>query len=258
MPRDERTSRDRLGLSAAADPGDAAALRDVLAGGDLRLLGLLAGASNHTFLAEARHGGRTELAVYKPRDGEAPLWDFPEGTLWRREIAAYEVASALGWEGVHVPVTVAGEGPFGVGAVQAFVEHDPARHFFLLRKGREAAFMRVAVFDAIVNNADRKGGHTLLGADGRVWLVDHGTCFAEEPKLRTVVWDFAGEPLPEDLLGDVRAAAAHLGAGPLADRLCELLSPAEAAATAERAGAVAREGRFPEPGPDRHVPWPPI
>ena len=253
MPGDERAPGDRLGLSVPITDEDLAGL---LGGGDLRILGLLAGASNGTFLVEARAGERTALAIYKPRAGEAPLWDFPDGTLWRREIAAHEVAAALGWP--DVPLTVEGTGPHGIGAVQAFVDHDPDRHYFVIRRGREETFMRVALFDAIVNNADRKGGHCLLGPDDRVWLVDHGTCFSEDPKLRTVIWDFAGDPLPEPLLHDVREAARRLSTGDLHRRLAELLSPGEADATAARARALAEAGRFPEPGPERHVPWPPI
>jgi uncharacterized repeat protein (TIGR03843 family) len=249
---DERASGDRLGLSDS--PEDVAGL---LAGGNLRILGLLAGASNGTFLAEATGASGTTLAVYKPRDGEAPLWDFPEGTLWRREIAAYEVAAALGW--LDIPVTVEGSGPLGPGAVQAFVEHDPAKHFFLLRRGREATFQRAALFDAIVNNADRKGGHCLLGADDRVFFIDHGTCFSPDPKLRTVIWDWAGEPLTSELQAMADAAVETLRPGePLFARLAELLSEEEATATAERAAALARRGRFPEPGDERAVPWPPI
>jgi uncharacterized repeat protein (TIGR03843 family) len=246
---DERPPGDRVGLTAAADAG-------LLARGELRPLGLLSGASNGTFLCEASDGDRTALAVYKPRDGEAPLWDFPEGMLWRREIAAYEVSAALGWP--DVPMTVAGEGPLGPGAVQAFVEHDPAKHFFLLRSGRSETFMRVALFDAIVNNADRKGGHCLLGPDDRVWVIDHGTCFSVEPKLRTVIWDWAGEPLPPELHALVRGAAERLREPDLFARLADLLTEEEAEATADRAEALARAGRFPEPGPERHVPWPPI
>ncbi len=249
MRGEERTSGDRVGLSGPA-------LREALAGGNLRLLGLVAGASNGTFLAEATGEAGTTLAIYKPRRGEAPLWDFPEGTLWRREIAAFEVANALGWP--DVPLTVQGDGPHGIGAVQVFVEHDPDQHYFTLRAGRAEAFMRVALFDAIVNNADRKGGHCLLGPDDRVWLVDHGTCFNVEPTMRTVVWDFAGDAVPPELLADVRAAAKTLREPPLAGRLTELLSPEEAEETAARAEALAARGRFPEPGPYRHVPWPPI
>ena len=253
MSGDERPSGDRLRLTEA---GPERGLAELLAGGGLRVVGLLEGASNGTFLVEAADGERSALAVYKPRAGEAPLWDFPEGTLWRREIAAYEVAAALGWP--DVPLTVAGDGPLGPGAVQAFVEHDPAKHFFLLRRGREETFMRVAVFDAIVNNADRKGGHCLLGPDERVWLIDHGTCFSEEPKLRTVIWDWAGEPMPAWLRAEVDAAARTLRSAQLRARLVELLAPQEAEAAAARAEALAGAGRFPEPGPERHVPWPPI
>ena len=249
MRGEERTSGDRVGLTGTG-------LREALAGGNLRLLGLVAGASNGTFLVEATGEEGATLAIYKPRDGEAPLWDFPEGTLWRREIAAYEVASALGWP--NVPLTVRGDGPLGIGAVQAFVDHDPGQHYFTLRAGREEAFMRVALFDAIVNNADRKGGHCLLGPDDRIWLVDHGTCFNVDPTMRTVVWDHAGDPIPAQMLTEVRAAAKALRGPPLAGTLTELLSAEEAGATAARAEALAQAGRFPEPGPHRHVPWPPI
>ena len=253
MPRDERASGDRVGLTPS--PGDPA-LRPILGGGDLRVLGLLAGSSNGTFLVEVRGGDGATLAVYKPREGETPLWDFPEGTLWRREIAAYELAAAAGWP--DVPLTVEGDGPMGVGAIQAFVEHDPERHYFLLRRGREEAFMRVALFDAIVNNADRKAGHCLLGPDDRIWLIDHGTCFSVESKLRTVIWEFAGRAIPAPLAGEVGRVAGLLRSGPLRRRLESLLSHDEVDAATGRAEALVRSGRFPEPGPDRHVPWPPI
>ena len=135
------------------------------------------------------------LAVYKPQAGEAPLWDFPDGTLGQREVAAYTLASALGWP--SVPPTVWREGPEGPGSVQAFVDADFEEHYFTLRSAFAEQFRRVAAFDLVANNADRKGGHCLLVRDtGVVWLIDHGVCFAVEPKLRTVVWDHAGEPVP--------------------------------------------------------------
>src|SRR5712691_10814787 len=158
-------------------------------------------ASNYTFLSEVADPERTVLAVYKPRDGETPLWDFPEGTLCRREVAAYVLSRSLGWP--SIPPTVLREGPHGPGSVQQFIRFDPTEHFFTLRETRLDDFRAVAAFDVVVNNADRKGGHCLLGEDGTIWLIDHGVCFAVEPKLRTVIWDFAGDPLPESLCRDL-------------------------------------------------------
>lgn len=228
----------------------------LLSGGELRLLGPMPGASNATFLAELDGGGRTALAVYKPRDGETPLWDFPDGTLHRREAAAYVLAAALGWP--NVPPTVVREGPHGPGAVQLFVDADYRHHFFTLRDERLADFAPVAAFDLVANNADRKGGHLLLGADGLVYAIDHGVCFAVEPKLRTVIWEFAGEPMPGDLRADVRRVAGELRSGPLREAMLDLLDETEVDATAARAERLASVGRFPEPGPGRPFPWPPV
>lgn len=224
--------------------------------GDLRVAGRLDGASNHTFLAEATRNGRRALVVYKPVRGETPLWDFPRGTLARREVAAYRLSEALGWP--RVPPTVLRDGPFGSGAVQAFVRADPDEHFFTLRERRPEDFLPVAAFDAVANNADRKGGHCLLGEDGELWVIDHGLCFHARPKLRTVIWDFVGEPVPDDLLTDLRRVAAEVRDGSLRDDLLGLLSEDEVEAAAVRAERLVEMGRFPEPGPGRVVPWPPV
>ena len=248
MSRDERALE--AGLSDPAVPR-------ALGSGDLEVLGLLPNASNHTFLARARAGDEEVLAVYKPRRGETPLWDFPEGTLCAREVAAYVVSRTLGWP--NVPATVLRDGPYGVGSAQRFVEHDPEEHYFTLAERFPAEFRRVAAFDIVVNNADRKAGHCLLGEDGRIFLVDHGVCFSDEPKLRTVIWDFVGEPLEEQARADVRRLADEVRAGPVQDELTNLLSPAELDALGARAEAVGSMERFPEPGPDRRpFPWPPI
>ena len=229
----------------------------LLAGGELEILGLMPRASNYTFLVRVRGGDDEEtFAVYKPRDGEAPLWDFPEGTLCRREVAAYVVAKALGWP--SVPPTILRDGPEGRGSVQSFVEFDPREHYFTMQERRPGDFRRVAAFDAIVNNADRKGGHCLLGTDGRIHVIDHGVCFSAEPKLRTVIWEFAGESLPEDVAADVRRLATELRDGPVAARLREMLAPEEVEATRVRAEALARLGRFPRPGAGRPYPWPAV
>jgi hypothetical protein len=246
-------SRDERALEAGlSDP----AVPRVLGTGELEVLGLLPNASNHTFLARATSADEELLAVYKPRRGEAPLWDFPEGTLCAREVAAYVVSRALGWP--TVPATVLRDGPYGVGSVQRFVPHDPGEHYFTLVERFPEDFRRVAAFDMIVNNADRKSGHCLLGEDGRIFLVDHGVCFSDEPKLRTVIWDFIGDPLEEGTRADVRRLAGEIRGGQVRDELANLLAPVELEALAERADTVAAADRFPEPGRDRPFPWPPI
>ena len=248
MSRDERALE--AGLSDPAVP-------PVLASGELEVLGLLPNASNHTFLARARAGDEEALAVYKPRRGEVPLWDFPEGTLCAREVAAYVVSRTLGWP--NVPATVLRDGPFGVGSVQRFVTHDPEEHYFTLAERFPAEFRQVATFDLVVNNADRKSGHCLLGEDGRIYLVDHGVCFSDEPKLRTVIWDHVGDPVEERSRADLRRFATEVHGGPVRDELANLLSDSELEALEVRAAEVASMERFPEPGPDRRpFPWPPV
>lgn len=242
MSGDERPPRPAVDAIPAA-----------LAEGELEVIGLLPRASNASFLARAGGG---PLVVYKPRRGETPLWDFPDGTLCLREVAAYEVARALGWP--NVPSTVLREGPYGEGSVQAFVEPQGGHHYFTLAEAMPDEFRRVALFDAVVNNADRKSGHCILGSDGRVWVVDHGVCFAEEDKLRTVIWEFAAEPVPGPLLDDLRRVRERLGGGELAARLAPLLEPAELEATRSRIARILEERTFPTPGPARHVPWPPV
>ena len=230
---------------------------DLLETGSLTVGGFLQAATNRTFLAEVASGDADGVrAVYKPIAGEAPLWDFPPGTLANREVAAYRLSLALGWP--RIPPTVLRSGPLGEGAVQLFVEHDPAHHYFTLRGACPEEFVAVAAFDVIVNNADRKGGHCLLDADGRVWVIDHGLCFHEDPKLRTVIWDFAGTLLPPDRLADVERVAGELGAGSLRDELGSLLSEREIDRAAARAEGLAAERTLPRPGPGRVVPWPPV
>ncbi len=228
----------------------------LLSNGDIRPLGLMPRASNYTFLAEVSSGDQTALAVYKPREGETPLWDFPEGTLCAREVAAYLVAKEVGWP--SVPPTVLREGPHGLASVQLFVEAAAGEHFFTLRERCLEEFLPVAAFDVVANNADRKSGHCLLGPEGRIWVVDHGVCFSEEPKLRTVIWDFAGEPIPANLRDDLVRVAADLRSGTLRRSLEELLTSDEVDAAAKRAEGFAASGRFPFPRTERSYPWPPV
>jgi uncharacterized repeat protein (TIGR03843 family) len=218
---------------------------------ELEILGLLPRSSNYTFLARATDD---VLVVYKPRDGEAPLWDFPEGTLCRREVAAYLVSKAIGWP--FVPPTVLRDGPEGPGSVQLFVPFDPGEHYFTLARTRLEEFRTVAAFDVVVNNADRKAGHCLIAEDGEVVVVDHGVCFHETPKLRTVIWEFAGEPLGDTVDAGLRRLLEALRGGPLERELTPLLSPGEIAALGARTEALLRAGAFPSPGQGRPYPWP--
>jgi hypothetical protein len=228
--------------------------RAFLAEGELELLGRIPWASNATMLAKVRHGELEGLAVYKPARGERPLWDFPTGTLYRREVAAYLVSEQLGWR--LVPPTLARDGPLGVGSVQLYVDADPEVTAFELLADGNAALPRIAAFDVVTNNADRKAGHCLAGQDGHVWAIDHGLCFHVQAKLRTVLWDLAGEPLEAPVVADLEALAAAAAGGALAAGLDELLDPDEVAALARRARALARAGRLPAPRGGRDYPWP--
>ncbi len=228
----------------------------LLENGELRLIGLMPRASNFTFLGEVVQGGTSTRVIYKPRDGETPLWDFQQGTLCQREVAAYELAQALGWP--NVPPTILRDGPHGEGSVQLFVKHDPREHYFTLRERREADLAAVAAFDVVSGNGDRKAGHCLEGSDGRLWVVDHGLCFSEDPTLRTVIWEFAGHEVPPALLEDLSRVEAELRSGQLRSELDGLLTDGEIDATADRARRLMEEGTYPFPGPGRSEPWPPV
>jgi uncharacterized repeat protein (TIGR03843 family) len=228
--------------------------RAFLAEGDLELLGRIPWASNATLLARVRHRELEGLAVYKPVRGERPLWDFPHGTLYRREVAAYLVSERLGWR--LVPPTLVRDGPLGIGSLQLYVDADTEVTAFELLAAGNAALPRIAAFDVVTNNADRKAGHCLVDADERVWAIDHGVCFHTEPKLRTVLWDLAGRPLAAADVADLEALAAAAGGGQLGERLAELLAADEIAALAERSLGLARAGRLPAPGSGRAYPWP--
>ena len=248
--------------TGAPDPGqhDRAVVSEeralaFLASGELELLGRIPWASNATVLAKLTHEGLEGLAVYKPARGERPLWDFPTGTLYRREVAAYLVSEQLGWR--LVPPTLARDGPLGVGSVQLYVDADPEVTAFELLADGHPGLARIAAFDVVTNNADRKAGHCLAGQDGRVWAIDHGLCFHVQAKLRTVLWDLAGTRLEASILTDLEALAAEAaGGGELAAGLGELLDGDEVAAMARRARTLVRAGRLPAPRGDRAYPWP--
>ena len=225
---------------------------------DMELVGLLQGASNYTFLAKlGPHPPSGLNVVYKPARGESPLWDFAAGSLYQREVAAYQLSKVLGWPRIP-PTVVREQAPHGVGALQLFVEAD-GRHFLSDQSSQRETWRRIALFDVITNNADRKSGHCLFDAKDNVWVIDHGLTFHTDPKLRTVIWDFSGEPLPADLCGDVEGALIKLQKGTLAEVLEPLLSPGEIRFLKRRLrGVLAPEWRFPEPTSAWSVPWPPV
>ncbi|MDP9224284.1 MAG: SCO1664 family protein [Actinomycetota bacterium] len=228
----------------------------VLEKGQVEVLGLLPYASNYTFLVRVRGDGSETYAVYKPNRGERPLWDFPGGSLAAREVAAFRVSEVAGWH-IVPPTVLRDEAPLGPGSLQLFIEHDPELHYLTLMQEHLEDFRVFAALDIVVNNADRKAGHVLQDADGRVWAVDHGLTFHVEPKLRTVIWQFAQEPLGDRLRWQLDDLGARLSTtGALGDELAQLLSPAESTATLARVETLLVEDRFPAPGFDRPLPWP--
>ncbi len=226
----------------------------LLTGADLEIEGRMPWSSNGTYLVRVggsvRLDGSPDRAIYKPRSGERPLWDFPAG-LDRREVAAFELSRALGWSAI--PPTVRRDGPLGPGSVQWFVQHDPEQHHFTLVEDERwhDQLRAMAAFDIVANNTDRKSGHCLLGADDRIYGIDNGLCFAADFKLRTVIWEFGGEPIADALLADVERVV-----GSVPPVLCELLSPDEVEAMCARGRWLLREGVLPSDDGGRRYPWP--
>jgi uncharacterized repeat protein (TIGR03843 family) len=224
----------------------------LLRDGTLEVLGRMPYSSNATFLVDVCHDGLLAQGIYKPHRGERPLWDFPSG-LFKREAAAFVLAERLGWCFVP-PTVVRDDGPLGEGSLQLFMPSDFEQHYFTLRDAEEHldTMMKVCVFDILANNTDRKSGHVLLGEDGCIWAIDNGLSFHAEFKLRTVIWDFAGERIPSAIRDDV---VTLLDEG-LPDAFGELLDTFERDAVLTRARAVVREGRFPVDDSGRRYPWP--
>jgi uncharacterized repeat protein (TIGR03843 family) len=230
---------------------------ELLREGDLSIEGRVVDASNATFYCAVSDSGRAAACVYKPVAGERPLWDFPDGTLAEREVAAYEVSAATGW--LIVPPTVYRDGPAGPGMVQLWIDTDDDVNIARFMRRRDLESLRyLAVFDAVINNADRKGGHLLPTRDGHVYGVDHGVTFNVEDKLRTVLWQWAGAKVPP-AAREVLARLRQDLDGDLGERLGELLTRREVRRTKSRVDALLSTGRHPEPNGDwPPVPWPPI
>ncbi len=235
----------------------ATALR-LLAEGEVEEVGIIPWSSNYALLARLHCDDESVYAVYKPRRGERPLWDFPAGTLYLREYAAFLVSESLGWR--LVPPTVLRKGPHGPGTLQVYIDADPEQHYFNVQPRHGDDFRRVALFDIVINNADRKAGHCLLDGQDHIWSIDHGICFHVEAKLRTVIWDFAGEPIPPTLLADLERLSAQLAPSEaLGENLRQLLSRGEVSALRRRLEELIESAEFPYPDPNRrNHPWPPI
>jgi hypothetical protein len=243
-------------MSALATPDDVLA---ALEGGELDVIGRLVGSSNNAMVV--RVDGRDDLlAVWKPTRGEQPLFDFPIGTLTRREVAAYRVSEAIGW-GI-VPPTLLREGPYGEGMIQHWIDVDPAVDVVAMIMADDPRLRRVAVLDAVLNNTDRKGGHLLPIPGGHLYAVDHGVTFSVVPKLRTLLWAWEGEPFDDEEragLVRVRGGLDDGEDGGLATRLRELLAAPEVEATRIRVDDLLAAGVFPSPNPEwPAIPWPPI
>jgi hypothetical protein len=229
---------------------------DLLQNGTIEAQGLLPWSSNYTFLLNVCYNEQKEEAVYKPQRGERPLWDFPRGTLCHREQAAFVVSHALGWD--IVPPTVLREGPHGIGTIQWYVPHDPEEHYFTFEGMFTEQVQRIQLFDVLINNADRKGGHVLLSENDKLWGIDHGIAFHDEYKLRSVVWEYAGIPIPQLLRDDLLIFQSRLAnkQHPVTQELATLLSKKEIKALSRRLSNLIENNIFPNPGPGRHYPWP--
>jgi uncharacterized repeat protein (TIGR03843 family) len=228
-------------------------LQTVFQHGNLEIKGQFTLGSNYTFLVEVTHEDQVIPAVYKPTKGEQPLWDFEENTLALREVAAYIISEQLGFH--IVPFTILREdGPYGAGSLQQFIEHDPNYHYFTFSPEDKLLLKPVTLFDLLINNADRKGGHVFFENDSHnLFAIDHGICFHEDDKLRTVLWDFGGQAIPDELLSRL-----SLNASLLAD-LEPYLSPNEIAALQSRADSILAKKIFPrQPRDRRAMPWPPL
>ncbi len=252
------TSTESALPASPANDEDVAQELDLLARGPIHVRGLFEFGSNYTFLCDvgAPSTQGSVRAVYKPAQGAQPLWDFEAGSLAKREVAAFVLSRALGWN-IVPPTVLRADGPYGEGSLQAYRELDLTQNYFVLRETAPDLLRMVAVYDLLANNADRKAGHVTRDRAHNLWLIDHGLCFHAEPKLRTVIWDFAGEEIPAPLVEAAGRLAKELQARTgLRRTLGKLLSHEEIEALKHRARGIIAEPVFPAPGPGRNIPWP--
>ena len=228
-------------------------LRTAIECGKYEIKGQFTFGSNYTFLVAIQHEGKEYPAVYKPLRGEQPLWDFPENSLAGREVAAYLVSEHLGFHIVPF-TTLRQDGPFGAGSLQQFIEYDPEYHYFSFSEEDRQLLRPVVLFDLLCNNADRKGSHVFFEKDThQLYAIDHGICFHEDDKLRTVLWDFSGHKIPASLLAPLS------GIKSLLPSLEPYLTPRERSALCARADSILKKGIFPrQPRDRRAMPWPPL
>lgn len=231
----------------------------ILAHGKLTITDQFIRSSNYTFLVKVENGSDIIQAVYKPQKGETPLWDFPAGTLCLREVAAFLVSEKLGWNLVP-PSVIREKAPLGKGALQLYIDHDPKLHYFSFDAKTRKRLKSAVLFDLIINNADRKAGHIILDRQGNLWLIDHGTCFHQEFKHRSVVWEFAGQDIPDNLKMDIQQLACALkNKEEIQEELARLISPSEIHAMLTRINILLQLSTFPFPEENRRtIPWPPI
>ncbi|MDE2779784.1 MAG: SCO1664 family protein [Chloroflexota bacterium] len=217
---------------------------DVLRNGEFQTCELTPLGSNYTFVASLQLGDQTGQAIYKPRDGEVPLWDFPRGTLYKREYGAYLLSEVLGWN--FIPRTIIREGPYGIGSVQQYVDHDPRMNYYTLSDGDAEDLRMICCFDLVANNTDRKANHVLVDEKGKLWGIDQGLTFHSDTKIRTVIWDFGGEPIPEAYLSSLSTLLGQfINPGGTFKELLDLLLPEEVTALQKRIQWVLSERAFP-------------
>ncbi len=226
-----------------------AKVQEVLRHGEILSCQLTRLGSNYTFVVNVGLDGEEAYAIYKPREGEAPLWDFPDGTLYKREYAAYLLSEILGWN--LIPFTIIRDGPYGIGSVQQFIEHDPRENYYTLSSNFADQLRMVCCFDLVANSTDRKPNHLIADPDGRLWSIDHGLTFHSDVKIRTVIWDFGGEGIPDGLLNPLaelqaRLAGSRKGMPRRLRELVELLAPPEVEALKARLDWVLTERTYPE------------
>ena len=252
MSADDETPKSGIAMTTSQ-------LLEVLQNGEVEdEYGVMRWSSNYTFLLAITLNGARTQAVYKPQKGERPLWDFPDGTLCYREVAAFHTSNELGWD--IVPPTVLRDGPHGLGSVQFYVDHNPEVNYFSFTEDMRPQLQRMAAFDHIVNNADRKGGHCLIDRRGHLWGIDHGITFNTDHKLRTVIWDFAGQPIPTALLNDMERLCSEVdnANSEYRKKLDSLLDVREIQVFQRRIQKLLQAGRFPQPGRGPNYPWPPV